>query len=354
MSGTAQEQLQAALGQLLEGRDLDREQMSSVMHCMMEGEATAAQIGALLVALRMKGETVQEIAAAAEVMRALSLRVEVSGRHLVDTCGTGGDGAGLFNISTGAAFVAAAAGAQVAKHGNRASSSGSGSADVLEALGASLALMPAQAARCIEEVGVGFLFAPRHHAAMKHALGPRRELAVRTLFNLLGPLTNPAGARRQVLGVFSASWLRPLAQALRELGSEHVLVVHSQDGLDEISIAAPTEAVQLSGGEVTELRIAPEDFGITRSSLAGLTAADPQASAALLQAALRGERQDAADILALNGGAALYVAGVAGTLAQGVALARDVLASGQAAEKLKEFVAFTRLLGGAESGAGVP
>ena len=342
MSSAASTEIQAALAELVAGRDLRRKQMASLVRHIMQGEATPAQIGGLLVALSMKGETVEEISAAAEVMRELSLRVEFSGEHLVDTCGTGGDGAGLFNISTGAAFVAAAGGAHVAKHGNRAASSKSGSADVLEALGASLELSPQQVLRCIEEIGVGFLFAPRHHEAMKHAVGPRRELALRTLFNLLGPLTNPAGAKRQVLGVFDLRWLRPVAEALGMLGSEHVLVVHSEDGLDEISIAAPTRMAELKGGEVREFSIGPEDFDIAVSSTEGLTAADPQASAALLQDGLRGKRQDAADILALNGGAALYVAGVAGTLAQGVALARDLLASGQAAEKLKEFVAFTR------------
>ncbi len=350
MSSAAAE-IQGTLRELVAGRDLSRGQMISLMRRIMGGEATPAQIGAILVALSMKGETVEEICAAALVMRELSLRVEVSGEHLVDTCGTGGDGASLFNISTGAAFIAAAGGARVAKHGNRAASSKSGSADVLESLGVNLELSPQQTARCIEEIGLGFLFAPHYHGAMKHAVGPRRELALRTLFNLLGPLTNPAGARRQVLGVFDARWLRPLAEALGALGSEHVLVVHSEDGLDEISIAAPTRVAEIKGGELREYSIAPGDFGIAETSTESLLAAGPEASAALLKAGLCGEHQDAASILALNGGAALYAAGVAGTLAQGVALARDLLDSGQAAEKLKEFVAFTRLAGDAKEQA---
>ncbi|HUS24697.1 MAG TPA: anthranilate phosphoribosyltransferase, partial [Candidatus Binatia bacterium] len=231
--------VQAALQQLLEGRDLSRDAMREAMRGLMTGAATPAQIGGFLVALRMKGETVDELAAAAEVMRELATRVPVAESlrpTLVDTCGTGGDAGGLFNVSTAAAFVVAAAGGHVAKHGNRAVSGKSGSADVLEAAGVKLELSPAAVARCIAEVGVGFMFAPSFHGAMKHAIGPRRELGVRTVFNLLGPLTNPAGAPNQVLGVFDARWLEPLAHVLHALGSRHVLVVHSDDGLDEISI----------------------------------------------------------------------------------------------------------------------
>ena len=235
-----------AIARVVEQRDLTASEMESVMRSIMTGQATPAQIGGFLVGLRMKGETVDEIAAAAKVMRELATRVDVGGPHLVDTCGTGGDGASTFNISTASAIVTAAAGGRVAKHGNRSVSSSSGSADVLETAGVKLDLTPAQVAACIDQVGVGFLFAPQHHSAMKHAIGPRKEMRVRTLFNLLGPLTNPAGAPNQVLGVFSPDWVEPLAQVLKQLGSEHVLVVHAEDGLDEISIAAPTRVAELN------------------------------------------------------------------------------------------------------------
>ena len=224
-----------AIATVIEGRDLNAADMEAIMRLIMTGQATPAQIGGFLVGLRMKGETVDEIAAAAKVMRELATAVEISGPHLVDTCGTGGDGASTFNISTASAIVTAAAGGRVAKHGNRSVSSSSGSADVLEAAGVKLDINPAQVAACIDRVGVGFLFAPRHHSAMKHAIGPRKEMKVRTLFNLLGPLTNPAAAPNQVLGVFSADWVEPLAQVLKQLGSQHVLVVHAEDGLDAVS-----------------------------------------------------------------------------------------------------------------------
>jgi anthranilate phosphoribosyltransferase len=243
--------MQAAIAAVIEHQDLDASDMQAVMRLIMTGQATAAQIGGFLVGLRMKGETVDEIAAAAGVMRELATRVDIAGPHLVDTCGTGGDGASTFNISTASALVTAAAGGRVAKHGNRSVSSSSGSADVLEAAGVRLDLGPEQVTACIEQLGVGFLFAPRHHSAMKHAIGPRKEMGVRTLFNLLGPLTNPAGAPNQVLGVFSMDWVEPLAQVLKQLGSEHVLVVHAEDGLDEISIAAPTRVAELKEGEIS-------------------------------------------------------------------------------------------------------
>src|SRR5690554_2182368 len=230
--------IQNAIRRITEGSNLSSEEMGAVMRAIMTGECTPAQIGGFLVGLRMKGETVPEIAAAAQVMRELATRVEVRCEHMVDTCGTGGDAQGTLNVSTAAAFVVAAAGGKVAKHGNRSVSSSSGSADLLDAAGARLDLAPEQVALAIEEVGVGFLFAPRHHSAMKHTIAPRREMAVCTLFNVLGPLTNPAGAQNQLLGVYSAQWLRPVAEVLRELGSEHVLVVNAEDGLDEISISA--------------------------------------------------------------------------------------------------------------------
>ncbi|MGZ8193588.1 MAG: anthranilate phosphoribosyltransferase, partial [Methylobacter sp.] len=237
--------IQQALQKLLNKQNFTVDEMRNVMHIIMSGGATDAQIGGFLIALRCKGETIDEIAAAAEVMRELATKVNVTGEHIIDTCGTGGDGANTFNISTTCAFVVAAAGGQVAKHGNRSVSSCCGSADVLEAAGVNLDLTAEQVAQCVNEIGVGFLFAPRHHGAMKHTIGPRKEMGVRTLFNLLGPLSNPAGAPNQLIGVFSKEWVEPLAQVLTKLGSKHVLVVNAEDGLDEISIASPTTIAEL-------------------------------------------------------------------------------------------------------------
>jgi anthranilate phosphoribosyltransferase len=339
--------MQQAIRAVTDRQDLGAEDMSAVMRTIMTGEATPAQIGGFLVGLRIKGETVEEVAAAAQVMRELAARVEVSGAHLVDTCGTGGDAAGIFNVSTASAFVAAGAGAQVAKHGNRSVSSKSGSADVLEAAGVNLDLGPTEVARCIEQLGVGFLFAPKHHGAMKHAIGPRREMGVRTVFNVLGPLTNPAGAPNQVLGVFSADWLRPLAEVLQRLGSRHVLVVHARDGLDEISVAAPTDAVELKDGRIEERVITPADFALPTSELTTLRVTDAAQSLALVRAALAGEPGPASDIVAMNAGAAIYVAGLAEELADGVARAQEVMASGAAAGKLDELVGLSGQLASA-------
>lgn len=340
--------IQQALQAIVEGGDLGREEMAAVMRQIMSGDATDAQIGGLLVALRMKGETVDEIAGAAQVMRELATPVEVDVPHLVDLVGTGGDGASLFNVSTGASFVAAAAGAKVAKHGNRSVSSRSGSSDVLEALGMPLDLSPQQVARAVEEIGVGFMFAPSHHSAMRYAVGPRKELGMRTLFNVLGPLTNPAGVRRQVLGVFDARLCQPLAQVLKALGSEHAMVVHSYDGLDEISIADGTHVTELCQGSIDSYDIGPEEFNMQRDSLEGLAVNSAAASAKLIRSALAGAADGtsrrATAMLRLNGGAAIYVSGVAPTLADGVAMADDVLASGQAAEKLQAFLDFTQLM----------
>lgn len=330
--------IQAAIAAVVEHRDLSAADMQSVMHAIMTGQATPAQIGGFLIGLRMKGETVDEIAAAARVMRELATRVEVAGPYLVDTCGTGGDGASTFNISTASALVAAAAGARVAKHGNRSVSSSSGSADVLEAAGVRLDLEPQQVAACIEQVGVGFLFAPQHHSAMKHAIGPRREMRVRTLFNLLGPLTNPAGAPNQVLGVFSPLWVEPLARVLKQLGSEHVLVVHAEDGLDEISIAGPTRIAELHNGEISVYTVEPEDFGLQSSGLESIAVADAQASLNMIRGVLAGEPGPASDIVALNAGAALYAAGRADSLAAGIELAAETIRSGKAAGTLDELV----------------
>tara|TARA_Y100001934_G_scaffold261837_1_gene335654 strand:- start:210 stop:1232 length:1023 start_codon:yes stop_codon:yes gene_type:complete len=334
--------MQSAVARVMAAEDLTRDEMQSVMRTIMTGGATDAQIGGFLVALRLKGESVAEIAAAATVMRELAARVEVDTMGLVDTCGTGGSGSNKFNVSTASAFVAAAAGARVAKHGNRGATSISGSADVLEAAGARLDLTPEQVGRCIESAGVGFLFALNHHGAMKHAIGPRRELGVRTVFNLLGPLTNPAGAERQLLGVFGREWVRPIAEVLASLGSKHVMVVHSEDGLDELSVSAPTHVAELKDGEITEYTVEPDQFGMQLTDLDSLRIGSSEESLTLVKAALSGEHQGATDIVALNAGAAIYVSGQALSLANGVEMARDAIAAGLATERLNEFCAFTR------------
>ena len=339
-------QIKEALSVLAERQDLSRDDMTSVMTEVMSGAATDAQIGALLMALRIKGETIDEIAAAAAVMRSLARSVPVSGDNLVDLVGTGGDGANLFNVSTAATFVVAAAGAQVAKHGNRSVSSTSGSSDVLEMLGAPLDLTPAEVARAIQEVGVGFMFAPAYHSAMRHAVGPRRELGLRTLFNVLGPLTNPAGVKRQVVGVFDPALCVPLAEALKTLGSVHVMVVHGDGGLDEVALSGPTRVAELRNGEVRSYEIAPSDFGLQAQALDGLSVTSAEESAALIRAALggRASAQKAADLIALNAGATIYVSGIADSIENGVSMAEDLIATGQAGEKLKAFVDFTRLM----------
>lgn len=336
--------MRAALARLAEGKSLTQGETRDVFQLVMSGQATPAQIGGMLMALRVRGETAEEIAGAAETMRALSTRVDVDVPHLVDTCGTGGSGAKLFNVSTAAAFVAAAAGAHVAKHGNRKMSSASGSADVLEAAGVNLALTPAQIARCISEVGVGFLFAQAHHSAMRFAAPVRQELGVRTMMNLLGPLTNPAGARRQVLGVFSPVWQETLARVLKLLGAEHVLVVHS-NGLDEIALDGGTYVVELRDGRIDGYEIAPEDFGMRRRSTETLRADSPAASLALMKQSLTEPDSAAAEIVSLNAGAAIYAAGVATTLKNGVLMAQDAIAAGLANERLEELVRITKLMG---------
>ncbi|MEO5341811.1 MAG: anthranilate phosphoribosyltransferase [Gammaproteobacteria bacterium SHHR-1] len=337
-------ELKQALEQVINRQDLSQEQMTEVMQAIMTGAATPAQIGGFLIGLRMKGESVTEIAAAAQVMRSLASRVELDAEHLVDTCGTGGDASGLFNVSTASAFVTAAAGGRVAKHGNRSVSSKSGSADVLEAAGVRLDLTPQQVAQCVTQVGVGFMFAPAHHGAMKHAIGPRREMGVRTLFNLLGPLTNPAGAPNQVLGVFAKQWLEPLAEVLQRLGSRHVLVVHSRDGLDEISCAAPTDVAELRDGLVRCFSIQPEDFGLRRGTLDSLRVADAGESLRLIRSVLEDHPGPARDIVCLNAGAALYAAGIADSLADGLACADAAITSGAARNKLDELVLLSQSL----------
>jgi len=339
--------LQQSLALLAKGTSLTREQMYDAMHTVMTGDATDAQIGALLMALHIKGESIDEIVGAASVMRELSHKVTVSGEHLVDTCGTGGDGADLFNVSTAGAFVVAAAGGRVAKHGNRSVSSSTGSADVLEAAGIDLSLSADQVTRAIDTLGVGFMFAPAHHSAMKHAIGPRKELAMRTIFNILGPMTNPAGVKRQVMGVFDAALCEPIAQALGHLGSEHVMVVHSHDGLDEISIANDTFVAEYNNGKLTTYTISPTDFGMIKQPLTGLDVDCANQSLALITSAFDKPGTDTAkkafNIIALNAGAAIYVAGIASTLAEGVNMAEDAMASGGAKLKLNELVEFTQL-----------
>jgi anthranilate phosphoribosyltransferase len=325
-----------AINQVLARKDLSAEQMTQVMQTIMTGGATPAQIGGFLIGLRMKGETVTEIASAAGVMRELATRVTAKGDHLVDTCGTGGDSSGSFNISTASAFVTAAAGAQVAKHGNRSISSKSGSADVLEAAGVRLDLNADQVAQCVDEVGVGFMFAPAHHSAMKHAIGPRKEMGARTIFNVLGPLTNPAGAPNQVLGVFSEELLEPLANVLQKLGSRHVLIVHARDGLDEISIGEATEVAELKDGQVRRYSITPEQFGMTRTTIEAIRANDAEDSLAIIRGLLEDQAGPARDIVCLNAGAAIYVAGLADTLADGIKRADEVITSGEARNRLDQ------------------
>lgn len=330
--------IQTAIKAVTEHRDLSEAEMTDVMRTIMTGEASPAQIGGFLVGLRMKGETVGEITAAARVMRELATHVAASPEHLVDTCGTGGDGAGTFNISTSSAFVAAAAGAKVAKHGNRSASSKSGSADVLEAAGVRIDLEPEQTARCIEEIGVGFMFAPKHHAAMRHVIGARKEMGVRTMFNILGPLTNPAGAPNQVIGVFAKQWVLPLARVLSRLGSRHVLVVHSADGLDELSIAAPTSVAEARDGDTREYQVTPEQLGVKRDSLDTLGVSSAQESLRVLCSVLDNQPGPARDIVAMNAGAAVYAAGVASSLEEGVYKALESIESGAAKARLQALV----------------
>ena len=327
--------MQGAIRALTEGRDLSAAEMEAAMRIVMTGEATQAQIGGFLIALRMKGETVAEIAAAAKVMRELATAVHVTGDHIIDIVGTGGDGTSTFNISTTCAFVVAACGGQVAKHGNRSVSSSSGAADLLEAVGVRVDLGPEAIAQCVHEVGVGFMFAPNHHAAMRHAIGPRREMAVRTVFNLLGPLTNPASAPNQLLGVFAEEWVEPVAHVLARLNSNHVLVVHSDDGMDEISIGAPTSVAELREGSISTYKIAPSDFGIAEAPLSSVVVSSVEESEAVVRAVLDNEPGPARDIVLLNAGAALYAADLTDSIATGIDMARNSLASGQALQRVE-------------------
>lgn len=331
-----------ALDTLLLKQDLPEAQMETVVRILMSGQATPAQSAAILIALRMKGESTEEITAAAKVMRELSTGVEIQDdTHLIDTCGTGGDGANTFNISTASAFVVAAAGGKVAKHGNRSVSSKSGSADLLEAAGVNLGLSPEQVAECIEELGVGFMFAPAHHSAMKHIVGVRKEIGVRTIFNMLGPLTNPANAPAQVLGVYNRKWLVPFAMVLQKLGSKRVMVVHAEDGLDEISISSLTYVAELKDGKISEWTIDPYDYDMDHVSLESLSVESAQESLNMIKAILANDEGAAKDIVCLNAGAAIYTAGLAESFGEGVIRARQVIAEGKAMNVLKDFVAKT-------------
>lgn len=335
--------IRQAIAKVVDRHDLSPEEMTAAMEAVMGGGATPAQIAGFLVALRMKGETVTEITSAARVMRRLATGVELGDLpHTLDIVGTGGDAAGTFNVSTASMFVAAAAGCHVAKHGNRSVSSKSGSADVLEAAGVRLDLSPAQVARCVREVGVGFMFAPAHHGAMRHAVAPRRELGIRTLFNLLGPLTNPAGVTHQLLGVFREELLLPLAEVLQRLGSRHLLVVHSRDGLDEISIGDATEVAELKAGEIRRFSVTPEEFGLARAPLDAIRVEGPEESLAMLRGVLEDQPGPARDIVVLNAGAAIYVAGVTASLAEGMRWADAAIRSGEARNRLDRLLVLTQ------------
>ena len=338
--------IQEAIAAVCSRQDLYAEEMISVMRTIMTGEATDAQIGAFLMGLRMKGEAIDEIVGAASVMRELSQKVNVPEDFLVDTCGTGGDGANIFNVSTASAFVVAAAGGRVAKHGNRSVSSKSGSADVLEASGVCLDLDVSQVANCIETLGVGFMFAPAHHSAMRYAIGPRKELGMRTIFNVLGPLTNPASAPNQVLGVFDETLLKPLAEVLHRLGSRHVLVVCSEDGLDELSVSAASRVAELKDGRIREYRIKPQDFNLDLSDRDDLIVENSEESLEMVKIALTAGDHPASDIVALNAGAAIYAAGCAHSIQDGVEAAWDVMESGEAIHKLEALAELTQTLKG--------
>ncbi|MBW2147039.1 MAG: anthranilate phosphoribosyltransferase [Deltaproteobacteria bacterium] len=343
--------IQQAVGKVVEGQNLSEEEMMGVMDQIMEGECTPAQIGALLVALRIKGETVEEIVGAVRVMRKKATRIHIAafpeGRGLVDTCGTGGDGKGTFNVSTTAALVAAGAGVPIAKHGNRSVSSTCGSADVLEALGLKLDVSPEGIQRCIEEVGIGFLFAPLLHGAMKHAIGPRREIGIRTLFNILGPLTNPAGATGQVLGVFRPQLAEPMAEVLGRLGSNRVFVVHGGDGTDEMTLTGPTHIAELHDGEVTNYQVVPEQFGLRSCSIEDIKGGNPQENALIVRQILDGQQGPRRDVTLFNAAAAIVAGGVANDLWEGLDRARASIDSGAARDRLHRLVSLTQSLGGA-------
>jgi len=338
--------IQAALSRIAEKQDLSTEEMVSVMRQIMSAGSTDVQIGAFLLGMRIKGETIDEITGGVQVLREFASGVKVEGPRLVDIVGTGGDGANLFNVSTAACFVVAAAGGRVAKHGNRSVSSSSGSADVLEAAGVKLDITPEQVAQCVNELGIGFMFALMHHSAMRHVSLARKELGLRTLFNVLGPMANPAGLKRQLIGVYDRALCRPVTEVLQRLGSEHVLVVHSEDGLDEISLAADTHVAELKNGAINEYTLQPEQLGFKREPMLDLVVEDVDSSLQLIRSALAGEKDErsrrAANMIALNAGAALYVAGVAPSIAAGVTLAKDVLVAGAGLKKMQQLADMTQ------------
>lgn len=333
---------QEILTRIIQHQDIPHDEMLVLMRQIMQGELSPILMAAIIIGLRVKRESIEEIAAAAQVMREFATCVEVpNSDHLIDTCGTGGDTSHTFNVSTASAFVAAAAGANVAKHGGRSVSSKSGSADVLEALGIELNQTPQQIAQSISEIGVGFMFAPNFHSAMKHAAPVRRELGVRTLFNILGPLTNPASAKNQLLGVFDAKLVNILVRVLQRLGSRHVMVVHGFDGLDEITITGKTTIGELKQGEVIEYTIQPEDFGLNSAPIETIRVSDLTQAKEMLLSVLDNQPGPARDIVALNAGAAIYISGIAPSLAQGIASAKAVLASGAAKDKLQDLVTYS-------------
>lgn len=332
------------LQKLINNLDLTADEMTATMHDLMNGQLTEAQIGAYLTALTMKGESITELTSATQVMRTLATNIEVKARHLIDVVGTGGDKKNTFNISTATAFVVAAAGGTVAKHGNRSVSSQTGSADVLENAGMPLSLTPQQVTRCIEKLNIGFLFAPTHHQAMKYALGPRRELGIRTIFNLLGPLTNPANAKFHLIGVFHEQWLRPFAEVLKILGSERALIVHSIDGMDEISIVQPTFVTELNDGGIRDYFIRPEEFGLWHPSLDDLTVQDAAQSLMIIKRVFDNIPGPAKDIVTLNSGAAIYAAKIANNLADGIKKAQAVIESGAVKKLFRQFIDFTQEL----------
>ena len=333
--------IQSAISQVSARRNLTREDMSEIILEILEGKVTDAQIGAFLIALSMKGETVDEVLGAVGVMRDLSTKVEIDEPNLIDTCGTGGTGIGIFNVSTTSALVASSCGAKIAKHGNRSATRKSGSADLLEQAGVSLSLTPEQVASCIKEIGLGFMFAQAHHSAMRHVVGPRKEIGQKSIFNVLGPLTNPASAKRQVLGVYDKKWMTPIAEVLDELGSEHLLIVHSRDGLDEISLASPTYMTEMRDGKISEYEVSPEDFNFETDTLEGLQVNSPQESLDLAKLALQGEHKKASSMICMTAGAALYVSDIANSLESGVELAKRSVESGEGLKKLNQLVEFT-------------
>jgi len=325
--------------------DLDEDEANKAMHAIMSGDLTPAQIAAFLMGLKMKGETVEEITGFVRAMRDKATRID-GPSGLVDTCGTGGDGSGTFNISTAAAIVAAAAGIPVAKHGNKSVSSKCGSADVLQDLGVKIDLTPAQAKACLQEIGIAFLFAPIYHASMKHVAAPRREIGIRTVFNILGPMSNPAGVKRQVIGSFNLDTAEKMIHVLNNTGSEHVLVVHSIDGLDEISLCAETHVKELKNGAIQDSTICPEDFGLQRTSIDSIKGGDVKANSKILNSVLDGRKGPHLDVTSINAGAAIYVGGKADSLKEGADVARDTILLGKAKRKIEEFIEYTQNVSG--------